>query len=226
MFGGCLLARQDARIRPGGQVGVTTAIIATPDAEAHYVYEGPAPEGPDVSPASPSRGITEMTIAYGWPRAELRFHVPWVRWADGDDFKYSSSDSHVELTPQTFSLELYVLAIRRHGWFAGLGVETSRGGYASATYELAPRHALTLTLRAVYVDKDGAACLAQAQLAYTYELDPKHDLRVFVAGIDTVGDGAPALVRVSHHDYLSPDTERDYVLADRMAMFGASIDWH
>ena len=73
-LGACFMARQDARIRPGGQVGVTSVVMYTPDAITQNP-DAPLRGIPDENDASNVRGLTELAFVPG------RHAVTW----DGRD---------------------------------------------------------------------------------------------------------------------------------------------
>jgi hypothetical protein len=230
LLGACFMARQDARIRPGGQIGVTTVAMYTPDA----VTENPDAGLRGLPPrndASDVRGYTEITLAYGWKRVELRWHIPTLRWNATNDFLFT--DHNVDgPDPLVGSLELYLQLVHYGRLFAGVGVESARGGYAVVTGELGPRDAISATARAIYggsedlggPDGRRRSVQLQGQVSYTHELDANHDLRFLVSAITFDGDRDPAPVR-SQGSFTDGQGDST-VSAPTIWMVGASIDWH
>ena len=223
LLGACFMARQDARIRPGGQVGVTSAVMYTPDA----VTFNPDSDI-DHNDASNVRGITELHVAYGWKRAELRWHIPTVRWNASDDHP-TDGEKHVDvLNPLSGNIELYVQLVHDGPVFAGVGVESARAGHAVITGELGPSDAFSLTLRAGYAGSESGgrhAGMFQAQVSYTHSIDLDHDLCLFASAISFTGDADPTPVRAYDNNYLEY-SRGPYVLARRIGILGASVDWH
>jgi hypothetical protein len=230
-LGGCFMARQDARIRPGGQVGVTSVVMYTPDAETtnpDNVLTGLPPE----NDASDVRGLTEVTIAYGWKRAELRWQIPTVRWNATNDFLFDEANVGT-MNPLFGDLDLYIQLVNRAPVFAGVGLESAGGGYAVVTGELGPSDAVSATVRAVYggsetnhgpdPDDRQYSVQLQAQASYTHQLDAKHDLRLLISVIKFRGDMDPVPV---HADDYSEPGQSSYVTAHALWMIGGSIDWH
>jgi hypothetical protein len=219
----CFTARTDARIRPGGQIGVGTTVMHTPDAHTYYpVHDVP----PAHSDASDVRGFVELHAAYGWNRVELRWHPRILAWAP-DDFPLSEAIGSIDGPDSTFlRFELYIQVLRYGGWTAGLGADF-RSGQAVVTHELSPRHALTATFRAYFIGKEGGerSGLLQPQLSYVWSIAPDHDLTFYAALLRHVGGGPPITVRYSNGFEAMPQ-DRHHVDAYDMALFGASIDWH
>ena len=218
----CLHARSDARIRPGGQIGLASSVMWTPDAEVEY---NDSVESPSRTESADFRAAHHLWIAYGWKRVELRYHYPFLKWTAGDDYPEYMRPQHVEYgVPLVAWLELYVQVVQDGPWHVGLGAETVPGGYAIATYVIGPGDAISVTARGTYGGSDDGdlVALGQGQLAYTRRLDPDHDLNVFVSGLWAGGDRVPIN---QDGDYLDPG---DYsrVSAGTIGILGASIDWH
>jgi hypothetical protein len=227
LLGGCFMARQDARIRPGGQTGVTSVVMYTPGAVTHN-SDSSLTGVPDRNDAANVRGITELHVAYGWKRAEFRWHIPTVRWNSSKDYLGDWEEKIDVLNPLSGAIELYVQLVNRSPVTAGIGVESARGGYAVITGELGPTDAVSLTTRAFYArsESDGRrSVLLQAQVSVTHVLDLDHDLRFFVSVITFAGDAEPTAVRAYDNDYFEY-SQGPYVVANRIGLVGASIDWH
>lgn len=235
MVGACFMARQDARIRPGGQTGVTTAVLYTPDAFTDNNDDSIGVQQPTRLDASDVRGLTEITIAYGWKRAELRWHFPAIGWNATND--WFEDDPNVDVrNPLAMDIELYLQLVNQGTVFAGIGLESARGGYGVVTGELDPEDAISATVRAIYggaetyypgnddVGIERHTVQLQAQVSFTHVLDAKHDLGLFVSAVTFRGDADPVPVRDS--DNYIPGPGADHVFAKSFWMFGASIDWH
>lgn len=209
---------------------MTSVVMYTPDA----VTENPDAglRGlPERNDASDVRGLTDVTIAYGWKRAELRWHIPTLSWNATNDFLFT--DPNVDgPEPLVGSLELYVQVVRSGPLFAGVGAETALGGYAVITGELGPSDAISATVRGCYGGSEDTGTdtgrrrswLRQAQLSYAHALDANHDLRFLVSVLDFEGDADPWPVRIDG-TYTDPQGQST-VTARTFWMFGASIDWH
>ena len=186
----CVTARSDARIVRGGRLGLTTTIMATPDANTWTpdAILGGVPENYD---AAPARLIVEPYVAYGWRRVELLLRAPSLRRASRSD--YPASDGPTQLGAAVM-LDLYVKLVERGPWHAGLGLETAGGAYAVATHQWARDHAISLTTRAIYTGRDGSRAMPlhnvqlQGQVAYTYDAAP-WQLTGFVGVITHAGAG-------------------------------------
>jgi hypothetical protein len=225
LLGACFMARQDARIRPGGQIGITSVVMHTPDALT-WNPDSSLRGIPEETDASNVRGLTELTIAYGGKRVELRWHVPFLRWTTTEDFVGDTSKFSVP-NPLAGGFELYLLLVKDGPVSAGIGIETARGGHAVITGELDPDNAVSLTVRACYGGKERQdySGLFQAQVSYTHTLDADHDLRFFVSAVTFTGDKEPIAIRIQGEGYLDAGG-RSYVIADTFSLIGASIDWH
>ena len=222
----CFTARTDARIRPGGQIGLTSVVMHTPDAHSYYPERDVQP---DHSDASNVRGFVQLHLAYGWDRVELRWRPRLLAWAR-NDFPLADEASWLDGPDTTFlAFELYIQFLRYGGWTAGIGTDFVSGQLV-ATRELSPRHAVSATLRATYrkaapgegLERTG---IFQPQLSYVLSIDPDHDLTLFAALVLQVGSRRPTTVRYDRGFDPEP-RDYSYVEAYDLALFGASIDWH
>ncbi len=186
----CVTARSDARIVRGGRVGLTTTIMATPDANT-WTPDAILLGVPENYDAAPARLIVEPYAAYGWRRVELLVRAPSLRRASRSD--YAAGDGPTQIAAAVV-LDLYVKLVERGPWHGGLGLETAGGGYAVATYQWARDHAISLTTRAIYTERDGSKAMPrhdvqlQGQVAYTYDAAP-WQLTGFVGILTLAGSG-------------------------------------
>lgn len=216
----CLTARTDARIRPGPAIGVTSQVMATPDATT-FTPDAFIIGVPEFYDAAPARLIVEPYLAWGWTRAELRLHLPSVNWASRSD---RPAEDRRAKAAMSAALDLYVKVLTHGRWHAGLGVETAAAGYAVGTYAWSAGDAASLTLRGVFGGRDGSKNLPryntqlQAQVSFVRRTG-RFDVSAFVGASTHVGEGDGSLL----HAY--PQGGESYVTFREALYGGVGVDW-
>jgi hypothetical protein len=168
---GCVLARTDARVRHGFQVGVAAAEAWTPDAETDNADSFLTGE-PEHNDASNLRGFGELQVRYGFERVDVTLHAPALAWSNRSDYVYGGHRYFF----YPGQLDLFVDAIDSGAWHVGAGVSTSLAAQVVFTRELSSAAAVSLT-GAVSVNG------LQAQASFVYAT-ASFDVTTFVSAVD------------------------------------------